>query len=70
MLSLRQAAAEGDAISLSLPAINLLNNTLLMKWQCYHTPVTSSNGAAVPHSDQTEEKQGELWSLSLGCDTS
>lgn len=70
MLSLRQAAAEGDAIFLSLPAINLLNNTLLMKWQCYHTPVTSSNGVATPNSDQTVEKQGELWSLSSGCDSS
>lgn len=64
MLSMGQAAAEGDAIFRSLPAINLLNNTQLMKWQCYHKPVTSSNGAIVRNLDQTKRKQERHQSFS------
>lgn len=69
MLSAGQAAAEGDRIFLSLPAINLLNNTQLMKWQYYHKPVTISNGVIVRNSDQADRKQERFQNLSAACDS-
>lgn len=69
MLSAGQAAAQGNTIFPSLPAINLLNNTQLMKWQYYHKPVTTSNGAVIRNSDQTERKQERFQNLSSACDS-